>query len=395
MAMQSGSASDLVRLSYIKQTVKGTTPAGNMTVMRYSSESLTGDPVIKENDEITGDGLPVGQSIMGLNIQGDISGNLAPSVSHQDFILAAMRKASWAASITTGALVLTINSTTKAITRAAGSFVTDGFKVGDMVQLSNFVNTVNNTCVVLSAVSALSVTYIGDPSITNETGPATTTMVRPSYAEWGTVDTWFTVCKEFMDLTNKSITYTDHRVASMNIDFKFGDFAKFKFTMAGCGYALPATPLTNGRTVDPVGSESSLNASSDLGLIVINGALTDYCIEDLSISIDNKIQAANSLNNLAPQDQKATGLKGDVTLGVYLTDSNFAFHSQKLTQTPISINYFCKNSSGGYAVQIPQMQFTHPDANASGKGNMEKLSLKGMIKKDATMGNAIRIYKLT
>jgi len=62
------------------------------------------------------------------------------------------------ATVTTGAISLTTSSTTQTYTRTTGSFVTDGFAVGDEVGITGFVNAVNNGRGVLTAVSALVLT---------------------------------------------------------------------------------------------------------------------------------------------------------------------------------------------------------------------------------------------
>lgn len=274
--------------------------------------------------------------------------------------------------------------------------MTDGFKVGDAVQLSNFVNAANNNCVVwLSVVSALSVTYISD-ELVNETGPATTTMVRPNYIEYGANDIWFWISKESTDLTNKGNTYRD-RVATMSLDFKYGDFAMVKFGMAGTFYdPNPTTLITASRTIDPITAEAALNASSDLGTIVIDGVLADYCIETLSLQTNLTMQAVNSCGKLAPLDQRPTGLTVDVSMDIYLTDSNFALHKSKLSQTPINIQYWARDdvSGGGYAVRIPRVHLSFPDFATSGKGQVAKLSAKGSASYDAVSNNTLRIYKL-
>jgi hypothetical protein len=387
-------SSERIRLSYIKEVTLGTTPAGDMTAMRLTTESLSGSPQTKESAEVRSDAQPSGQRIVGLDVGKDINAELCPSTCHQDFIAAAMRGA-WAGTITTGAQTLTIDATAKTITRAAGSFVTDGFEVGDMVELSGFTNAENNTLVKLTAVAALVLTYVGPGDMADETGDADEVVTVPDYIDWGTTDASFTIAKDFLDLTDKSLTYRGMRVAGLGMDFKYGDIATVVFTMAGTGYEVPVTPLTDGRTINSGGTEDSLNATSDLGLIMVDGAQTTYAIEGLNIKVDNGIIPVNSVGHLAPRDQKPTGLKVDVSLDIYLEDANFNFHAKKLAQTPIDIAYFVRDSNGkGYAVHLPAVQLSFDDAAGSGRGSLTKLTAAGMAKKDATLGRTIRIYKL-
>lgn len=386
--------SETIRVAYIKEATYNITPSGDMTLMRFNSETFNGKPTTKESGEVRSDAQPSGQRIVGLESGGGINAELAPCVAHQDFIAAAMR-GTWGGTLTTGVVSQAINDTTKKITRAAGSYVTDGFSVGDLVKLSGFANADNNTLVQLTAVAALELTYAGSAALVTETASATAVVTVPDYIDWGTTETSFTITKDFLDLTDKSLTYTGQRVGAMSLDAKYGDIAMVSFTMAGSGYDVPATPVTDGRTLVTGGAEDSLNATSDLGLIMIDGVQATYAIEDISIQLDNSLIPINSVGTLGALNQRSTGLKLSVNMGVYLEDENFDFHSKKLTQTPLAITYFMRDGNNkGYAFQIPAAQFSFDDAASSGRGAVAKLSLSGTAKNDATFGNTFRIYKL-
>lgn len=386
--------SETIRVAYIKEVTYNTTPAGNMTLMRFNSESLNGKPTTKESAEVRSDAQPSGQRIVGLEAGGGINAELAPCVAHQDFIAAAMR-GTWGGTLTTGVVSQAINATTKKITRLAGSYVTDGFTVGDLVKLTGFAIAGNNTLVQLAAVSALELTYVGSSAVVTESSSATAVVTLPDFIDWGTTETSFTIAKDFLDLTNKSLTYTGQRVGGMSLDAKYGDIAQVAFTLAGSGYSVPGTPTTNGRTLVSGGAEDSLNATSDLGLIMIDGVQTTYAIEDISIKLDNSLIPINGIGTLGAINQRSTGLKLSINMGVYLEDANFDFHSKKLAQTPLAITYFMRDANGkGYGIQIPAAQFSFDDAQSSGRGAVSKLSLTGTAKNDATFGNTFRIYKL-
>lgn len=74
------------------------------------------------------------------SVTGTINGELSPG-TYQQFFAAAMRQA-WQTAATTGALA-NVTATTSAphFVRAAGSFITDGFKVGDVVRWSGWATT--------------------------------------------------------------------------------------------------------------------------------------------------------------------------------------------------------------------------------------------------------------
>jgi hypothetical protein len=56
------------------------------------------------------------------------------------------------------AMTIAVDATGKTFTRNPGSWVTDGFKVGDSITFANFANAGNNAAFVVSTVSALVLT---------------------------------------------------------------------------------------------------------------------------------------------------------------------------------------------------------------------------------------------
>lgn len=71
---------------------------------------------------------------------------------------------------TTGAI--TIAAAGKTFTRAAGSFLTDGFAVGQEIRTTNFVTGANNGSFIITAVSALVITCANAAGLVDEVGPA-------------------------------------------------------------------------------------------------------------------------------------------------------------------------------------------------------------------------------
>ena len=390
------SSSEQVRISYIEELVYNATPgSGNFTQARITDDSLSGTPNVTESAEITGDGQPTGQIIVGQDTGGGINSQLSGSVFHND-MLEAMMRSTWSATLANTPAVLTIDATAKTITGTGTTFITDGFAIGDLVQLGSFTDAANEgEYVWITALTETVITYGGSSTLVDETGGGDETVTRPARVGYGTTDVSYAICKEFQDLTNKSISYNGMRVSGANLSFNYGSPATAAYTFAGAGHAIPALPITDSRTVDSGGTEDPLNSSGDVGTIVVDGAVTTYCIEQLGLQLDNGALPHNCVGSLTPANQTLTGLSLNVNMDVYLADGNFDLHSKKLTQTPISVSYTAIDSAGkGFGVQIPAVQLSFPDANAAGRRQINKLSLAGVAKKDATVGQTIYLYKL-
>lgn len=118
------------------------------------------------------------------SIAGELSGN-----AYEDFMQAALRK-DFVAGVTTGALIV-LASTATTIVRTAGSFVTDGFKVGDVVNVTGFTDAGNNG---LSLITSMTATVLTVSSLAGQT--------RSIEAEGDTVTVLVKGKKTFVPLTN-------------------------------------------------------------------------------------------------------------------------------------------------------------------------------------------------
>lgn len=67
-------------------------------------------------------------------------------------------------------MALNIVAATRKVTRAAGSFVTDGFVPGNKVTLSGFTNAGNNVVKIIESVTALEVVLTDGTGLVDETG---------------------------------------------------------------------------------------------------------------------------------------------------------------------------------------------------------------------------------
>jgi hypothetical protein len=65
---------------------------------------------------------------------------------------------------------INVNATARTFTRASGSFLTDGFVVGDSISTSGFSNAGNNTTKIIESVSATVITVTSGTGLVNETG---------------------------------------------------------------------------------------------------------------------------------------------------------------------------------------------------------------------------------
>ncbi len=98
------------------------------------------------------------------------------------------------------------------ITRTTGSFITDGFEIGDWIQVFNATTGANDFAVKLTGVAALTLTFVTGTVDTGEAGAATTAVVAAKGGSFqdlmkhGVIDIFSGVQPATADLTESGFT---------------------------------------------------------------------------------------------------------------------------------------------------------------------------------------------
>lgn len=125
------------QLRYKKEVTWGVAPgATGAQLLRRTTSDLNMVKNAYESNEMRSD-FQVADMRHGIrSVNGNINGELSP-LTYVDFFAAILRKAA-VAGVSAASLSITSNISTKSFTRSAGSWLTDGFKVGDVVRFSGY-----------------------------------------------------------------------------------------------------------------------------------------------------------------------------------------------------------------------------------------------------------------
>lgn len=393
------SSSNLVRLAYIPEVTYGVTPvAGNFKTARFISEALSGTPDTVESQQIRTDRLSSGQIVTGLQVGGAVGFELAKEAALEDFIASAMYS-DW----NVLALVnvnLSYNSGTRILTRASGSWITDGIVVGDVLTLAGFVNTANNTQVqVAEVISATQVRVVGPAGLVTEVGTGTS-FKRADKIEIGTTKKSFSICKQFLDLTTKGINYRGMIVSEMELNVAFGELVSGSMTFQGNDYvtaALASELMTNGRTIDAAATTQTFNGSVDMPFFATSalGAfdVSNLLVQSLSISLSNNLSAQTVIGDIAPVDYSAGTAAIGIEMAAYLNDPSWAILAKKLSQDPFEVGFMVKNNGGFYGFYMPAVQVSFEDPASPGANQDIILTMSGTSKVGATGQKSFVIYR--
>lgn len=165
------------RVTYKVESTWGTVPsAGSAQALRRVKSSLDLTKATYQSGEIRSDYQVTDMRHGMRSVKGQISGELSPG-TYKDFMAAAVRQA-WAAVSAAASLSLTIaaSGSSWTVTRGSGSWITDGFKLGNVIRLSvgslNAANISKNLFIQAMTASALTVVPLNGVALVAE-GPIT------------------------------------------------------------------------------------------------------------------------------------------------------------------------------------------------------------------------------
>lgn len=291
MARAQGSS---VELAYLTEVTPGVTPAGTPNAIRKNTDSFGGTNGNIESGEIRSDGESASDIQGNKNVGGDLVTELSAD-SHDELIKSVMYN-DWTTT-DTGATTLAAVATGNKFTRVAGSFITDGFVVGQWVLSSGFAtNAVNNGWFKVIAVAALELDVVG-ATLIDESGDADEQIIS-KYMKGGGIATatYLSIFKRWIDI-DKEIIFAGCLVGSMALTVAPEQAMDLTFTINGRSEAEPTavgTAAVDVSTADPMTSFSGVILIDD----VLNSNLTAF-----DFTLTNNLEDGFVIGNREKVDQ--------------------------------------------------------------------------------------------
>ncbi len=180
--------------AFVPEKVFGQTPAtpvGQLLRWTPDGTSFGSDRTVMENPEMRTDNMYAAGRGGALRPKGNLGGKLSYG-TYDLFLAYALGQPDFAADntcriapmVTSGAISIAAAAAGKTFTRATGSFVTDGFAVGQTICTYGFTNGGNNSTFVISAVTATVITCSTATGMVDESSAAGRTIMlntRPSF----------------------------------------------------------------------------------------------------------------------------------------------------------------------------------------------------------------------
>lgn len=314
-------------VAYKVEATWGTVPGtGSASTMRRISCDLDQSKGTYESQEIRTD-YQIADYRHGVkSAKGTLKGELSPG-SYADFIAAALRRAYTVVTAITGmSITIAASGTQYTLTRAAGSYLTDGVKVGNVVTLTagafSAINLNNNLYVV--AVTALVCTVIvanGNTLVVE--GPiVTSTMSFPGKKTFaptsGHTNLSYAIEQRYADIPqyelyvgNKVSTLAIQAPASGMVGIDVGFMGQYRYQAGGTQYF-----------VSPSAAGTAGVLASASGVLIVNGTAVTV-VTGLNINYDGGMTA--------PQGVVGTNLIPDIFVGRIKISGDFSTYFQNAT----------------------------------------------------------------
>ena len=381
--MGSGSARSL---RYVEEVVFGETPASPdmLPIRNTGGEGIQLNRSTLESAEYRSDraipGLRLGNVQVGLNVPFEFSFQ-----SFDDLLKAALG-GNWAAAYSLTGLTVDVDAVAKAFTRSAGSWITDGVKVGDRVTFSGFLDPENNDTFLVSAVAELVLTCETATGLVNVTadGPIAVSTNREILL-CGVGLPSFTIEEAFTDIG----VYQAARgmmVNSMSLTIQPDSIITGSFALIGKAADAPAA-ATIANTVAAANTNDVFAAHQ--GSIKEDGA--DIAIATaISLSLENGLEAKFPVftNEARRIGEGRTRVTGEVS--VFFEDKTLL--EKYVNETESSLEFQVIDPVGNdYLFVFPRVKFSSEGKTMSENDVTQRLGYQALH--DETAGTTMQIER--
>jgi len=360
------------RVAYKKETNWGDLPGatGAKEIRRVTATfNLTKETY--ESQEIRSDYQVASFSHGVRSVDGSINGELSPG-TYSDFIASAVAK-DFVAGLTiasvTADIAAAVGLGTKAftVTRSTGSWITNGVRVGMLLQFTGATNPENNTNnVLVIGVSALvlPVQVLSDTMLVAESA-ATLAVAQPGKQTWapltGHTDDSYTFEEWYADIAQSEV-YTGNKVGSVAMQLPSTGLVTCDITFMGKNLQQDGT-VAYFTTPTAANTEGIFAAVS--GAVVVNG-VPRALITSADFTIDRGLEAANVVGSNFAADVFTGRIRVNGNISTYFSDGQFRDYFND--ETEISLVFALTN---GTEKDAAAMTFAMPRVKLGSDGKQD------------------------
>lgn len=258
--------------------------------------------------------------------EGSLNGELSPS-TYSDFMQSILARNFTAGGTTTGAsITIATSGLFYTVTRAAGSWLTDGFFVGNVIRLTgagfNPANVANNLLIVSMTATVLTVKVLSATPLVAE-GPIASAGAdaagKITYAPLlGHTDDSYTIEEWYSDIAQSEV-YTGMKVGTMNVQLPATGLVTCDFSFMGKNLEQKGTSQY---FTSPTAAGTNGIFASVSGAMVVNGAPVAL-ITSMDFSVERGLEAANVVGSNFAADVFTGRIRVTGNFSTYFQDGVF------------------------------------------------------------------------
>ncbi len=245
--------------------------------------------------------------------------------------------------------------------RTVGSFITDGFKVGQWVMTYGFADPANAGPHLITALTALKMTVAGSNLVNEAAGP--NRAIIGKMARNGTKKRSYSMEEEFPGIP-AFIAYSGMRVATwvLTVTAKALITGSFSF-MGKKGTPGGATAVVSGNVA--ANTNTPVNGATNVGNIMEAGVALATGLRQIVLNVANNLRNIDQIGSLTPVEINAGFC--DVTGSVEAYFETLALYNKFYNHTSTSLHWRVTDVDGNMMmITLPKVQFSEGDPTVGG-----------------------------
>lgn len=365
MTLQAGVATSVrYKAEVTMNTPNG--PAGGQKIRRVKS-SISGGKDTYQSNEVRSDQQITDARHGVVRVKGNVDGEF--SLNTYDDWFEALMRGTWTAGVSSAPLttVTAAAGTPGTFTRSTGSWLTDGFRVGDIVRHSGWATTATANNAKNFRITALSATVmtVAEPVVSKASGDSVTVTVPGKKLLNGLIKRSFAIEHYFSDIAVSQL-FSGFRMGSLALALPPTGLATVSFGGMGMdfqnlsGAASPYFTAPSNETT--TGIFAAVNGKLSIGgvdLAVVTGLTINV---DLGLSAD-PVSGSNIVPEIFYGPNKVSGqmtafLQDATLLNYFKDEANIELNAMVTTSTGTPLDFM--------TIRLPNVKFMGSEIDNSG-----------------------------
>ena len=357
--------SNRVRFGYVEETGSyGETPATpTLQLIRVNSGEFNASKQTVISDELRSDRMVGAMAETGFESSGNVSFELAAGGVYDDFIEAALC-GTWGP-VTDFSGTLSWNDTTKTLTDdGAGGTLGANLEVGQFILIDGFDDTGLDGWRQVSSITSNDAVVLSGTSAAGDIAGAASRTAKGKTLKNGTTLRSFSIEQGFLDIS-QFMMFKGQRIGSMSLDTQSGAIITGSFGFQGASIATASSTFSTGGTPTGAPVTDVLNATSNVGDILVDGTALSSALQSINLSLDNGVRSQMAVGSKYPVGvgigrQTITG-----SLSAYFED--LSLYNRMLNHSDVALGWgFSDISGNGIHIELPRIKFGSSTPNAPG-----------------------------